>query len=137
LASARAAFERLPWVRSADVRRQWPGGLEIVLTASMCRWHAGARMRLVNIHGEVFEAAFDGALRYSTDLPVLQGDDHSVQHFRRSLCRHRQNPRRDQLSRGAPGRSKWTTGVTLDLGREHVEERLRASSPRIHGRSRA
>ena len=58
LSSTRLAFEKLPWVRRADVRRQWPGALEVVLTehVPLARWGKSA---LVNVHGEVFEAAFE------------------------------------------------------------------------------
>src|SRR6185436_21116165 len=54
LAAARTAFERLPWVRRAAVRRHWPGGLEVALEehVPLARWGERA---LVNTQGEVFE----------------------------------------------------------------------------------
>lgn len=137
LASARAAFERLPWVRSADVRRQWPGGLEIVLTehVPLARWGKDA---LVNIHGEVFEAAFDGA------LPVFNGPagaakEMTIQynHFRRSLAAIGKTPGEINVSPRRAWQIHMDDGVTLDLGREHVEERLRrfvATYPRTIAR---
>src|SRR6185295_13789179 len=61
LAATRAAFERLPWVRGANVRRQWPARLDVVLEehVPLARWGAAG---LVNTHGEVFRAAYDDEL---------------------------------------------------------------------------
>jgi len=60
LARLRAGFERLPWVRSADVRRAWPDRVDVALEEQvpLARWGDAA---LVNVHGEVFAAASDGA----------------------------------------------------------------------------
>ena len=137
LGSARAAFEKLPWVRSADVRRQWPGGLEVVLTEHrpLARWGKGA---LVNVHGEVFAAAFDGP------LPVFNGPagsakEMSIQydHFRRSLAAIEKTPGEINVSPRRAWQIRLDDGMTLDLGREQVEERLRrfvATYPRTIAR---
>lgn len=68
LAAARAALERIPWVRSVALRRQWPRRLEIAVDEHqpLARWNEGA---LVNTHGEVFAASFGG------DLPQFTGPD--------------------------------------------------------------
>jgi len=65
---ARAALATLPWVRSATLRRQWPGRLEVALEEQepYARWGEGA---LVNPRGEIFAAEYDG------DLPRLDGPD--------------------------------------------------------------
>lgn len=54
----RDALEKLPWVRKAQVRRQWPGTLEVTLEEhrAIARWGEGAA-QLVNSHGEVFYGA--------------------------------------------------------------------------------
>jgi hypothetical protein len=51
-----AAFEQLPWVRNADVRRLWPGRLVVRLEEhrAAAAWNDRA---LLDIHGEVFEGA--------------------------------------------------------------------------------
>lgn len=125
LGSARAAFEKLPWVRSAAVRRQWPGRLEVALTEHMplARWGKEA---LVNVHGEVFEAAFDGA------LPVFNGPAGSAKemaiqydHFRRSLAAIDKTPGEINVSPRRAWQIRLDDGMTLDLGRDQVEERLR------------
>ena len=125
LGSARTAFEKLPWVRSAEVRRQWPGSLVVELTehVPLARWGKEA---LVNVHGEVFEAAFDGA------LPVFNGPagaakEMTIQydHFRRSLAAIGKKPGDINVSARRAWQIQLEDGMTLDLGREHVEGRLR------------
>jgi len=72
LEAARHAFEQVPWVRSAQVRREFPGDLRVLLQEHdvAARWGEGGGM-LVNSHGEVFEADDDGL--DLEDLPRLQG----------------------------------------------------------------
>ncbi|HEY6086835.1 MAG TPA: cell division protein FtsQ/DivIB [Burkholderiaceae bacterium] len=60
---ARAAFESVPWVRQAVVRRVWPNRLAITLEEhrAAALWQGlgdkdSGSDRLVNDHGEVFEA---------------------------------------------------------------------------------
>ena len=125
LASTRTAFEKLPWVRRAEVRRQWPGLLEVVLTehVPLARWGKSA---LVNVHGEVFEAAFDGS------LPVFNGPDGAAkemaiqyEHFRRSLAAIGKTPGEVNVSPRRAWQIRLDDGMTVDFGREHVEDRLR------------
>jgi len=61
IASTRGEFENLPWVRKVEVRRRWPGRLELEVQehVALARWGDSA---LVNTHGEVFEAATDETL---------------------------------------------------------------------------
>jgi cell division protein FtsQ len=58
---ARAALARVPWVRSAGLRRQWPRRLEIEIEEHqpLARWNDGG---LVNTRGEVFVADWNGEL---------------------------------------------------------------------------
>lgn len=62
----RSDLQRLPWVRSASVRRVWPGRLEVEIEehVALARWGDDA---LVNTFGERFFGATDAA------LPVLIG----------------------------------------------------------------
>lgn len=62
----RASFKRLAWVRSADVRRVWPGRIEVTLEEHrpMARWGEDA---LLNSFGERFQATSDEL------LPMLAG----------------------------------------------------------------
>lgn len=55
---ARLAFEALPWVRKAVVRREFPNRLKVVLQEhkAVAYWGQEGESRLVNNFGEVFEA---------------------------------------------------------------------------------
>lgn len=58
LEQARSAFEAVPWVRQAVVRRQFPNKLRVHLQEhrAVALWGADSESRLVNSFGEVFEA---------------------------------------------------------------------------------
>lgn len=58
LQRARDAFEAVPWVRQAVVRRQFPNRLRVQLQEheAVAYWGLDTESRLVNSFGEVFEA---------------------------------------------------------------------------------
>ena len=58
LDATRAAFESVPWVRRAVVQREFPNRLKVVLHEHkvVAYWGPEGEARLVNNHGEVFEA---------------------------------------------------------------------------------
>src|SRR5947207_2766801 len=62
------ALTQVPWVRSVALRRQWPRRLEIDVAEHepFARWNETA---LVDAHGDVFSADWDG------DLPLFTGPD--------------------------------------------------------------
>ena len=63
----RRSFENLPWVRRAEVRRQWPDRVDVLYEEHqpLARWGEDA---LVNRQGEVFKAAYEPVLpRFSGD----------------------------------------------------------------------
>ena len=71
LPEARASLQRVPWVKSVSLRRQWPDRLQVMLVEHepLARWTEGA---LVDTEGEVFAADFAG------DLPQLAGPEGSA-----------------------------------------------------------
>lgn len=75
LAAARQAFEDVPWVRAAVVRRQFPNRLRVQLQEhrAVALWGAEHESRLVNSFGEVFEA--DAGDLEQEGLPRLAGPD--------------------------------------------------------------
>jgi cell division protein FtsQ len=75
LAQARAAFEAVPWVRKATVRREFPNQLRVSLEEhrSAGLWGADSESRLINTYGEVFEA--NAGDTENEDLPRLVGPD--------------------------------------------------------------
>ncbi|MDY0011804.1 MAG: cell division protein FtsQ/DivIB [Rhodocyclaceae bacterium] len=61
LDDVRGAFEKLPWVRHAEVRRRWPAAIELRLEEhqAVAYWSANdsGETRLVNRQGEIFTAS--------------------------------------------------------------------------------
>lgn len=123
LAAARDAVQKVPWVRSASVRRHWPGVLEIAIEEHrpLARWNDAV---LVNIQGEIFEA------EYGEELPDFYGPAGAAGEVT-ARFREFSAPLRklqlgiDALSRSARGAwdVKLNDGMTIALGREHVSER--------------
>lgn len=76
LDKVRATFEKLPWVRHAEVRRRWPGTLELEVeehnAAAYWRVVDAGETRLVSELGEVFVAASNAT------LPVFSGPEGSA-----------------------------------------------------------
>jgi cell division protein FtsQ len=134
LARARGAFERLPWVRAVAVRRQWPAGLDVALEEHQpfARWAGPARLpgavnlaALVNNHGELFHAAYEGP------LPLFAGPEGfareiaiQYRYFRRILAAIGETPVEVRVSARRAWQLKLESGLTLALGREHIEARL-------------
>jgi cell division protein FtsQ len=74
LTSDKSAFEAVPWVRKAEVRREWPGKLVVRLEEhrAVALWgYADADDKLVNSYGEVFEANLGDV--EDDQLPMLSG----------------------------------------------------------------
>jgi len=124
LAAARASFERLPWVRGVNVRRQWPARLDVVLEehVPLARWGAAA---LVNTQGEVFQAAYDG------ELPLFVGPEGAAReiaiqyrYFQRGLAAMGETPVQVQVTARRAWQVKLQSGLLLELGRENIEARF-------------
>lgn len=73
LRAARKAFEQVPWVRRAQVRRVFPVSLQVDLQEhqAVAYWGAESGSALVNRQGEVFEANVGDVEQDS--LPRLRG----------------------------------------------------------------
>lgn len=73
LQALRAAFERAPWVRTVQVRREFPGLLRIELHEqdAIALWGTPAQAQLLNSDGEIFDAEADD--EEQEQLPRLQG----------------------------------------------------------------
>jgi cell division protein FtsQ len=124
LATLRAAFARLPWVRNVSMRRTWPDRLDVTLEehVPLARWGDSA---LVNAQGEVFSAAYDGKLPLFVG-PADAAKEIAIQHdyFRRALAAIDKVPEQIQLTPRRAWQIRLDDGTTLELGREHVEARL-------------
>ncbi len=129
LESARAAFETVPWVRKASVRRVWPNGLLVELQEhhAVAQW---GETKLLNDHGEVFIANMAEA-EEEGELPVLYGPVGSE-----SLVLTRFNSIKEWLSKlnqtpvdiRLSDRFAWSvvlsSGLRLELGREQTPSTL-------------
>ena len=75
LAQARQAFEAVPWVRQAMVRREFPSRLKVVLQEhqAVAYWGSEWDSRLLNHFGEVFEAN-TGELEQETLVRLIGPD---------------------------------------------------------------
>jgi cell division protein FtsQ len=124
LARLRGSFEKLPWVRKVDIRRAWPDRIDVVIEEHqpLARW---GNEGLVNRQGEVFEAAYDAI------LPVFAGPEGTSREvaLQYATLRHAfssigREPVQVQLSQRRAWRVQLDDGMTLEIGREHVESRL-------------
>jgi cell division protein FtsQ len=133
----RRTLEKLPWVRSVSIRRQFPDSLEVQLEEHqvLARWNNNA---LVNRQGEVFSAGSDQV------LPVFMGqagDSGEVAQYYTQFSNQlaAMNLRVVQLALSP--RHAWqlrlNNGMVLELGREEMQQRLArfvAVYPYIEGR---
>lgn len=129
LARTRAAFESVPWVRKAVVRREFPNRLRVQLQEhkAVGLWGGEGDLRLINSFGEVFEANVDEVDQ--ENLPILSGPDGQgpeVLAMYRAL-----KPMFLEMDLGIEqlelsGRGSWSarleTGAAVELGRGSVDE---------------
>jgi cell division protein FtsQ len=131
LALSQQAFEAVPWVRRALVKRVWPNRLAVRLEEhkAAAYWHREDRDdQLVNTFGEVFDVNL-GDVEDDT-LPTLQGPEG---HAADMLDMHRRlTPvlaRLDgaaieelKLSERGSWRAELDTGAEIELGRGTADE---------------
>jgi cell division protein FtsQ len=136
LDAARAAFQKLPWVRRATLRRHWPDRLEVDIEEHvvLARWRDSG---LINTYGEVFEAAT------SEILPVFIAPEGTAaevaqryEAFRTSLEPLGKRPVQVLVSARRAWELRLSDGEVLELGRSQMEERLQRFV-RAYGRTLA
>ena len=72
LEEVRQSLEQLPWVRRAEVRRQWPSSLEVKIEEHVpVAFWGQATGQLVNSYGEIFAASM--TVEPAAPLPFLFG----------------------------------------------------------------
>ncbi|QEL65999.1 cell division protein FtsQ [Oryzomicrobium terrae] len=133
LEAVRGALEKLPWVRKAEVRRRWPGKLEVRLEEhqAAARWGSeGGQM--VNTFGEVFTTGSPAGAgseeaeeRRVGRLPMLYGPQGSsadvLRRYVDTLAALKSIERRPvelTLSPRLAWHLKLDDGMVVELGRE-------------------
>ena len=136
LGTVRRAFESVPWVRHAVVKRIWPNRLRVQLEEHrpVALWggETGSE-KLVNSYGEVFEANLGDV--EDDSLPTLAGPEGSSQHVLAMLAKLEGvvgplGARIDTLT--LSGRGSWQatldSGAVVEMGRGSDEEVLARSA---------
>ena len=120
----RNSFETLPWVRTAEVRRQWPDRVDVVFEEHqpIARWGNDA---LVNRQGEVFRATYD------PELPKFSGPDGTSREvavqfdaFRRAFSAIGREPVEVHLSQRRAWQVRLDNGTAVELGRDQLDARV-------------
>ncbi len=129
LGLVRSAFEAVPWVRRAVVRREFPNRLRVDLQEhrTAAYWGGEGELRLVNSYGEVFEANV-GEVEQDM-LPRLNGPEGQAAEV---LAMFRAlDPMFEaldmtlealDLTQGGSWRARLDTGASIELGRGNVDE---------------
>jgi cell division protein FtsQ len=130
LQRARAAFQAVPWVRSAVVRRVWPDRLAVHLEEHrpVALWQSDEENPLlVNSFGEVFEANVGDV--EDDRLPVLDGPAGSsaamwamLQRLQLALAPQELALKRLALSARGSWRGETEDGQSIEFGRGSEDE---------------
>lgn len=136
----RLALEKLPWVRSVSVRREFPARLVVALEEhqALARWKGVARFDpaadsgqvllktgLVNTHGEVFDASSEAPL---PEFISQESDSFEVAQrygeFGGQLAVLNLHIAQLALTPRHAWRVILSNGMTLELGREEMQQRM-------------
>ncbi len=122
----RGGLEGLPWVRRAELRREWPDRLRVRVQehVPLARWNDTG---LVNTQGEVFTAGMPAAAA----LPLFAGPEGMAKEmaiqfefFQRALAKIQRSPREVRVSARRAWQLKLDDGLVVEIGREKLEPRL-------------
>lgn len=142
LDTARGAFEQMPWVHHASVRRVWPNALAVTLEEykPLGTW---GNDQLVSVDGDLFTTN-QGEL--DDDLPAFDGPDGTAkevvaryQDFEKWFAPLDAKPEEVTLSSRFAWTVKLSNGMQIELGRERNllldrSKRFVASWPAVTGR---
>jgi len=134
LDNARQAFEQMPWVRRASVRRVWPNALAVTLEEykPLGTWGSD---QLVSVDGELFTAN-QGEL--DVDLPAFDGPSGTEKEvvaryfdFKKWLAPLGAAPDEVTLSPRYAWTVKLSNGTQIEYGRERNPQTLAERSHRL------
>lgn len=124
LEDIRAGFEKLPWIRSANIRRRWPDRLEVTLEehVPIARW---GNQALIDSQGNIFRAPTNEAL---PQFIGPEGSERDVARyyaiFRDTLAPLQLEPVEIVLSPRHAWQIKLKDAFVLELGRDQIDTRL-------------
>lgn len=139
LNAVRIAFEAVPWVRKASVRREWPNQLIVSVEEHEPLGIWGEDGRLLSVQGDLFtanmaEAEEDGELK---PFSGPNGSEKDVVALYRNLQQWLQPaglaPESVQLSSRYAWTAKLSNGITVELGREQSDTTLKERVDRLTG----
>ena len=137
LESIRQAFEMVPWVRRASVRREWPNRLVIDIEEHQPLGIWGDEGRLVSVTGDVFTANLAEA-EEAGELPQFDGPAGSEKEVINRFNELRDwfapvhlAPDAVQLSSRYAWSVKLNNGMQVELGREQDKATLKQRVDRL------
>lgn len=127
LNSMRAELTNIPWISNANIRRRWPGSIEVQVTEQRpaARW---GKRGLLNVEGELF---VDDATHIPAELPNLHGPEGSEGRVTEMFFRIEE--RLEQRGMAAVSlrldkRGAWelqlNNGIRVRLGARFVDDRI-------------
>lgn len=138
LNAARAAFETVPWVKHASVRRSWPNCLVVTVDeyVALGTW-GGREGRLLSVDGVLFTANLAEA-EEDGPLPLLGGPEDSEREVAQRFADLRTwlgplqlKPRELTLSTRYAWSAKLESGLVLNIGRTHERDEMKARIDRL------
>lgn len=139
LDAVRLAFEAVPWVRKAAVRREWPNKLIVTVEEHEAMGTWGEDGRLLSVKGDVFTANLAEA-EEDGELVEFSGPDGSEKEV---LARYRElrdwfapidlKPDAVRLSNRYAWTVRMNNGMTVELGREQSRTTVKDRVGRLVG----
>lgn len=137
LDAVRQAFEMVPWVRHASVRREWPNRLVVEIEEHQPMGIWGDEGRLISVGGDVFTANLAEA-EEGGELPQFSGPAGSEKEvlsrfneFRDWFAPMNLAPDGVQLSSRYAWSVKLNNGMQVELGREQDKTTLKQRIDRL------
>ena len=131
LDALRQSLEELPWVRHAEVRRQWPGRIEISVEEHVpVAFWGQATGQLVNSYGEVFSGVM--SVPPEKPMPLLVGPvgmaQEMLEYFRQAedlLAPLSRWPKALHVSERQALQLRLDDGMVVELGRQQTKAPIR------------
>lgn len=139
LDAVRIAFEGVPWVRKATVRREWPNKLVVSVEEHEPLGTWGENGRLISVKGDVFTANLAEA-EEDGDLPEFNGPEGAekevvarFEEFKQWFAPIQLAPESIRLSDRYAWTVKLNNGINVELGREQGRALMRERVDRFVG----